>query len=56
MTIFGKHDGLVDVSALFNFLTEHAGSEQIIDPLTKQDALASLVDTFTQDKNFHLAS
>lgn len=36
--------------ALFSFLTDHIGTEQVIDPLTKEDALWNLVDFFTQDK------
>ena len=52
IAIFEKHEGLVDMRALFSFLIDHIGPEQVIDPLTKEDALWNLVDFFTQDKTF----
>jgi hypothetical protein len=47
--IFTRHDNLVDMKALFNYLVDFTGSEKMIDPLTKEDALWSIVDTFTRD-------
>jgi hypothetical protein len=45
--IFGKTDDLVDLDALANYLVQQAGERQILDPLTKEDGLWNLIDTFT---------
>lgn len=56
IAIFDKHEGLVNMRALFSFLTDHVGREQVIDPLTKQDALWKLVDFYTRDRQFFTLS
>ena len=48
-TIFGRHDSLVDMRSLFNYLVDFTGKEKMVDPLTKKDALWSIVDAFTRD-------
>lgn len=47
--IFSRHDNLVDMKSLFNYLVDYIGEEQMIDPLTKKDAMWQIVDTFTKD-------
>jgi len=54
--IFTKHDNLIDMRHLFDYLIEHVGSERIIDPLTKEDSLWSIVDLYTHDPEFYMAS
>jgi hypothetical protein len=33
--IFGPHEHLVDMKNLFNYLVDHIGKEQIVDPSTR---------------------
>jgi len=39
--------------ALVGFLVKKLGKTQVIDPVTKQDAVWELIDFFTQDKEFY---
>jgi hypothetical protein len=53
---FAKHDSLVDMRALSKFLVRKTGSKHIIDPLTREDSLASIVSMFTQNADVYQAS
>jgi len=33
--MFGPHEHLVDMKNLFNYLVDHSGKEQIVDPSTR---------------------
>ena len=44
------------MKSLFSYLVDHIGLEQIIDPLTKEDALWSIIDMYTKDSHFFIAS
>ena len=39
---------LVDMRTLFGYLVQNLGTKQVIDPVTKEDALWRIVDFFTQ--------
>jgi hypothetical protein len=39
---------LVDMRSLFGYLVQNLGTKQVIDPVTKEDALWRIVDFFTQ--------
>jgi len=50
--VFGKAENLVDMKALSEYLVKSLGERQIVDPLTKEDSIWSLIDFFTGDKEF----
>lgn len=54
--IFRRHEDLVDMRSLFKFLVEQVGKEQMVDPLTRKDALMELIDLFTNNAQFHEVS
>lgn len=51
--IFGKYDDVIDLRSIFNYLIKQVGTKQIVDPLTKEDALWNLVEFFTKDPKFY---
>jgi hypothetical protein len=50
--IFGKSDGLVDLSTLFDYFVQSTGKRQVIDPFTNEDSLWKLIESQTMDKDF----
>ena len=48
--VFGKNEDLVDMRSLSEYLVRSLGGRQIIDPLTKEDSLWSLIDFFTSSR------
>lgn len=51
--IFGQHEELVDMRALSSFLVEKLGSQHLMDPINKEDAVWGLIDSFTRDARFY---
>ena len=47
--IFGTSEDVVDMKALFHFMVKSLGSQALVDPLSKEDALWPLIDFFTKD-------
>lgn len=47
---------LVDMRTLFGYLVQNLGTKQVIDPVTKEDALWRIVDFFTQTGIKEIAS
>ena len=47
---------MVDMGALINFLVTKLGSNQIIDPITREDTVWQLLDFLAKDKEFFDAS
>lgn len=54
--LFGYNEDLVDMRELSKYLINSVGSQPIIDPITKEDALWSLIDFFTKDSDFYRVS
>ena len=50
--VFGEGEHLVDMNSLVEYLVQSIGTGKIIDPLTKEDSIWSLIDFFTSDKDF----
>ena len=47
---FGQLEDLVDITALFSFITERLGTRTMIDPVSRQDPILNLIEFFC-DKN-----
>ena len=47
--VFGQLEGVVDIGALFNELVVRTGSQTFLDPISKKDPLADLVEFFSRD-------
>ena len=48
--VFGQGEDLVDMAALAEYLVSSLGARQVVDPLTKDDSIWSLIDFFTASK------
>ena len=48
--VFGKNEDLVDMRSLSDYLVRSLGGRQIIDPLTREDSLWSMIDFFTSSR------
>lgn len=54
--IFARHEALVNMRGMFKYLAKEVGQDQMVDPLTKKDALWEMVEMFTKDPQFHAIS
>ena len=50
--VYGASEGLVDFTALSDFLVDQVGARQVLDPITKKDSLWGLIESQTCDKDF----
>ena len=48
--MFGKGEDLVDMAALAEYLVSSLGPRQVVDPLTKDDSIWSLIEFFTASR------
>ena len=46
---------LVDLKSLSEYLVKSLGSQTLVDPLTQEDALWSLIEFFTREGIYHLS-
>lgn len=54
--IFGANEDLVDMKELAKYLISRVGNQQVIDPITKEDAIWNLIDFFTKNSDFYRVS
>lgn len=47
--VFGQVEGIVDIGALFADLVARTGSQTLLDPISKKDPLADLVELFARE-------
>ena len=46
--IFGQNGSLIDMAATLDYLVHSLGSQSLVDPLTKEDAIWSLIEFYTR--------